>query len=352
MSRDRGPLRAFVAVLGLFAVGCAPFSVLVVGAGFLLASGLGDASSSDAPSAAGLLEAGRRDFDAQRFDDARASFVRAAEVAKAAGDASAEAEGLALAARTFVAAGRLDEARPWLDKAGKVADPAHPLGWSTYLAVRARLHWKAKALAEASRDLEALYAFCVQKALHERAVDAANLMVLVGTPAQKVEWARRGIDAAEKGGLDRWLGPLWNNLGLAHEDAGRHGDAADAYLRAREAHWKTGGEAEKLAADWAVGHALRLKGDHAEAATWLRPVLAWAERRLAARSTPENAEWVGLASKDLGQLEAAAGRTADALALLRRAKELLGAAKMADWDPKAWADLEASLARLEPPPPK
>ncbi len=315
----------------------------------LVAAAAEPTRAEEAPAPAALLAEGRAHFDARRFDEARASFLRASEQAQAAGDASSQAEGLALVARTFVAVDRLDEARPWLAQAEKVAKPDQPLGWSAFLAVRARLHWKAKEPARAAADLEALHAFCVERSLFERAVDAANLMVLVGTPEQKVTWAERGIEAARRGDLDRWLGPLWNNLGLAHEEAGRHAQAVEAYRQAREAHWRTGKEAQKLAADWAVGHALRLKGDLEEAAAWLRPVLAWAERRHAASGAAEDGEWVGLAAKDLGQVEAAAGRCDAARTLLRRAKEHLAAARMPEWDPKAWAELESALAALEQP---
>lgn len=304
------------------------------------------ASAEDAPPSVALLKEGRALFDAKKFDEARIVFERATAAGEQEKDPGAVVEGLALAARTFIAADRLEEAKPWLDRAEKLAKPDAPLGWSTFLAVRGRLRWKEKNFEEARKDFEAAYGFCHERGLPERAVDAANMMAIVSPLEQQPTWARKGIEAAERGRLDGWLGPLWNNLGAAHEEAGRYAEALEAYLKAREYHWKVGKEPAKLAADWAVGHTHRLLGDARKAATWLRPVLAWAERLLAEGSSAEAGEWVGLAAKDLGQATAMDGRASEGLALLVRARSHLEAAKMAEWDAKAWKELLAEIDRL------
>lgn len=324
--------------------------VRVVGVAAVSAGVVAGAVAGDEASSAALLREGRAKFDARAFDDARALFTRAAAAGEREQDPGAVVEGLALAARTFVAVDRLDDARPLLARAERLASPDAPLGWATFLAVRGRLRWKAKELPAAAADFEALYAFCVGRSLHERAVDAANMMLLVVPPEQQAAWGRKGIEAAERGGLESWLGPLWNNLGLGHEQAGRYADALECYVKARAYHWKLGKEVPKLAADWAVGHASRLVGRLDEAGAWLRPTLAWAERLEAASPGPEASEWVGHAAKELGLVALAQGRDAEALGLLERAEPRLAAAKMADWDAKGWDELVTALARLKAAP--
>jgi tetratricopeptide (TPR) repeat protein len=275
-------------------------------------------------------------FNARRYAEARELYVQVAERAEGA----TRVEALAQVARCELLAERKDEGRVWLDKAREAADEEEPLGWSRYLGVRGRFEWKDEELEKAKATFVAMYAYCEEHGLHDRAVDAAHMVAIVGDAEDQVAWAHKGIAAAEAGGFEGWLGPLWNNLGWTHEHAGRHEEALDAYRKARHYHWKTGGEVNKLAADWAVGHTLRLLGRHDEARQWLRPVLAWAERRsMEAEEDVERAEWIGHACRDLGLAAFAQGRRDEARELLGRAHTLLAAVDMASWDAEGWKEI-------------
>jgi len=304
--------------------------------------------------AAALLADGDRAFRSRDYESATRLYERAFAEAEKENLAEVAAEAAAQAARGYLIRDRKEEGRPWLEKAKARANGELPKAWSRYLGVRGRFEWKDDRLDEATATFVAMYDYCEKHGLHDRAVDAAHMVAITGKPEQQVEWARKGIAAAEKGGLDGWLGPLWNNLGVTYQEKNDWKAALDCYRKARVYHWKTGGEVNKLAADWAVGMALRETGAIEESLQWLRPVLAWAERRHAEQPGAERGEWVGLACRELGYAELALSekdgreaRKADARKLLARAVEHLEAAGMPEWDAKAWARLVATLDRLK-----
>jgi tetratricopeptide (TPR) repeat protein len=254
-----------------------------------------------------------------------------------------------MTARGYLIRELKDEGRPWLNRAKEKASPDDPLGWSRYLGVRGRFEWQDDKRPTATATFREMYDFCLRHKLHDRAVDAAHMVAITGTPDEQVAWAEKGIQAAELGEMDGWLGPLWNNLGATHDDAGNYDKALEAYIKARHYHWKVGDELNKLAADWAVGKTYRRLGQHDKALQWLRPVLAWSERRYAEDPSAERGEWVGLACWDLGTIAAASGRRKEAAELLGRAHDLLEAAKMPEWDAKAWQEIKALVAEVTTP---
>ncbi len=299
------------------------------------------------PTSRDLLKQGDAAFSARNYADATALYQRAVELGNLEKDEESAIEGLSQMARALLAQDRREDGRPWLERAMARARPEMPLAWTRMLGVRGRFEWKDGRLAESTRTFEDAYAFCMERGLHERAIDAAHMVAITGTPEQQLEWGKRGIAAAEKGGVEGWLGPLWNNLGYTYETLGRNEEALGAYQKARHYHWKLGDEQAKLVADWAMGHALRVCGRHPQAASWLRPVLAWAERRQAERRDASSAEWVGLACRELGETEAERGRATEGLALMRRARAELEAAKMPEWDAAGFAKLAQRIAEME-----
>jgi tetratricopeptide (TPR) repeat protein len=301
-----------------------------------------------------LLENGDAAFNERRYEAATGLYVKAHEQAKKEGDRSLAAEAAAQAARGYLIRGKKEEGRPWLAKAKEAADDSMPKAWSRYLGVRGRFEWKDEKLETATKTFEEMYAYCEKHGLHDRAVDAAHMVAITGTPEQQIEWARKGIAAAEKGKNDGWLGPLWNNLGYTYQERGEWKQALECYRKARHYHWKLGRELNKLAADWAVGKALRHTGEIEKAMCWLRPVLAWAERLYAEKPTESHAEWIGSACLELGfaQLDLYRKdhkneRLTEAIKLLRRALEIMDAAGMEKWDPKGWKELNEALASVE-----
>ncbi|MHC4952825.1 MAG: tetratricopeptide repeat protein [Planctomycetota bacterium] len=295
-------------------------------------------------------------FRQRKYEEATKLYESVFAAAEKAGNRSVAAEAAAMAARGYLIRDKKDEGRPWLVRAKERATHAEPKAWSRYLGVLGRFQWQDDNKPEATKTFVEMYHYCVAKKLHSRAVDAAHMVGITGTSEQQVEWAKKGIEAAEAGGLDGWLGPLWNNLGVTYQEKGDWKEALSCYRKARVYHWKVGSERNKLVADWAVGMALRESGEVKKAQQWLRPVLAWAERWHSERPGVERGEWIGLACRELGYAELdlyekdrRKTRLAEARKLLKRAKKHLGAAKMAEWDKKAWKTLEDRLAELSKP---
>ena len=286
-----------------------------------------------------LLADGDAAFRRREYEEATNFFKQAAEVAEAQNDGATLVQALCMVARGYLIRELRDDGLPWIERAGNLATAEQPAGWSRYLGVRGRFEWQEDNNATATATFREMYDYCLEHSLHNRAIDAAHMVAITGTQDEQIFWAKKGIVAAEQGEVDGWLGPLWNNLGATYDEAGQYDEALEAYTRARHYHWKVGDEHAKLAADWAVGKTYRRLGQPATAAQWLRPVLAWAERRYAEDPSMERGEWVGLACWDLGEIAASEGREDDALELLRRAERQLGDAKMPEWDANGWQEI-------------
>lgn len=226
---------------------------------------------------------------------------------------SVAVEASAQVARMYLLLDDKETGRRWLADAAERANTADPHGWSRFLSVKARYEWKDDALPEARKTLEQMFEYSHANALYGRAVDAANLLGIVSeTTEEQKQWIEQGIGAAEGSGEERWLGPLWNNLAGIYYDDEQYDSAVTAYLSAREYHWRHSNETAKLYADYHVGMAYAKVGNLEEAKTWLRPVLAWAERL-------DNASAIAQACEDLGEIALAQGDEDGGKKLLERA---------------------------------
>ena len=89
-------------------------------------------------------------------------------------------------------------------------------------------------------------------------------------------WTQRGIDIAQASpdrNVSYWLGPLYNNLGVDHAEAGEHDAALDAFKRALEVRLRY--PENPPAIQWAkesVAEQLRALGRDEEAKAVLRQV--------------------------------------------------------------------------------
>lgn len=271
-------------------------------------------------------------FNKDQYLAARRLYQRALTEAKTIRDNSGETEALAMIARTYLTMNESDSAFSWLQQAEKIANDLEPKGWSRFQAVKGRYLWQKNQLDEATRMFKDLYDYCVKNNLAERAIDAAHMVAITGSPQEQVEWGKKGIAQAEAGHIERWLGPLWNNLGATYEDMNQYDSALAAYQKAREYHYKYGTPRNKVIADYAVGHILVKLGRYSEAGDWLKPVLAQCEES-------QDHEFIGLTCRDLGDIGYASGNYDEALELYVRAKALLEEVDMDEWDPKGFRDL-------------
>ena len=159
---------------------------------------------------------------------------------------------------------------------------------------------------------------------------------ITGTPEDQIEWGLKGIKEAESYGETGILGPLWNNLGATYEEQKEYDLCLEAYLKAREYHYKTGDNLSKLIADWAVGHAYRLTGDTKKAEKILKPLLKKFEEI-------ENVEFVGWTLKDLGHIQMQQKKYDKAVELFYESRAKLMEAGIKDWGPQYYKELNDLL---------
>ena len=304
------------------------------------------ASSESLSAARQMLEEADDIFRQGNNEQAAEIYKLAASAAEREMVLGIRAEALAQVARCYLKMDRKEEGRRWLTMAAEIATDRMPRAWSRYLGVRGRFEWLDDDLETATVTFREMYDYCLQYDLHERAVDAAHMVAITAPPEEQIQWGRKGIEAAEAGGIEGWLGPLWNNLGWTYDDLGRYQESLEALLQAREYHWKLGGEMNKLIADWSVGHAYRMAGQPEEAARWMRPVLAWSERLYSAEQSPDAAEWIGHSCRELGELALHGKNLPEALKYLRRARERLQEAGMPDWDADGFEELSRQIEEL------
>jgi tetratricopeptide (TPR) repeat protein len=302
-----------------------------------------------------LIKEGDELFNKQEKAEALEIFKAAADTAQAQNDNSDLTEAYAQIARCYLSMDKKEEGRPWLEKAEKIANDTEPLGWTRYLGVKGRYLWKDAAaeqhevspvVEEAAAVFTQMYDYAVEHQLHERAIDAANMMSIVGARESRAEWALKGIKAAEEGGLRDWLAPLWNNLGWTYDDMGKYDKSLEALMEARRYHYIKGNERSMLIADWSVAHAYRMTGQLDSALTWAQRASLWARDLYTEDRSPESAEWVGWCYKEIGEAALARGNKDRALAGFRSARIYFEQAHMREWDEKGYNELLSKIEKL------
>ncbi|MHC5021475.1 MAG: tetratricopeptide repeat protein [Planctomycetota bacterium] len=112
--------------------------------------------------------------------------------------------------------------------------------------------------------------------LHYHAVDAAHMLGIVTAGADSLSWNRRAMEYAEQAGdkrAQRWLGPLYNNIGWTYHDMGRFEQALEMWEKGLAFRTKQEHSQESIwIADWTVARAHRSLGRHDEALTRLRRI--------------------------------------------------------------------------------
>ncbi len=302
----------------------------------------GDRVAADEITADSLLSGADSTFQSGDYETALEQYRAAFESAQEEFNRPVEVEALSQMARMNLILSNKEDGRNWLDKARERADKSDPLAWSRYLGVRGRFEWQEDDLKTAQATFLEMYDYCNANALWGRAVDAAHMIAIVSeSPNEQIEWGRRGIEAAEANEVESWLGPLWNNLAGTYYDMKQYDSALECYHKAREYHWRFSGEVAKLFADYHVGMTYRLLGEYEEAARWLRPVLAWAERL-------QNHSAAGQACQDLGEVAIAQGRPTEGLELLKRALVEYRQAGFEKTWPQLIENVGRRIAELEP----
>jgi tetratricopeptide (TPR) repeat protein len=286
-----------------------------------------------------ILAEGDSCFKARQFDLAMKAYQDLLSQAKSTNDTSFQIEALSQMARCHLTQNRKEEAKSWLAQAEEIASPSFPSGWARFLGVRGRWEWRNDDLKKATTTFKSMFDFSDKHGLADRANDAILMIGITGSDKERVEWSLKGIEVAEKSGSTSSLGPLWNNLAVTYSELNDYEKTYDAFVKAREYHWRYGNETNKLYADYQIGWVLRMKGDYDRAMTWLRPSLAWAERL-------ENYDVMAQASQDIGEVMIAKGAGSVGLEYLRRAEEYFRKAGYEQSGPDILTKLTARMAEL------
>lgn len=240
-------------------------------------------------------------------------------------------------ARTHSLIGEFDDANARLDEAEALgsSDPTV----LAYLAIeRGRTHNSAGDATSATALFEHAFELFSQAGAEAAAIDAAHMVAISGSPAQQIEWARKGLELAEASSdarARRWRGPLLNNLGWSLHDQGRFDEALQAFVSAQAVREESA-EAEPIAiAKWSVARCLRSLGRVQEAIAIQRALL------------PERND-DGFVHEELGELLTTAGDHDEARAHFARAHELLS--------PLGWVEADRlerikQLSLASPPEP-
>jgi tetratricopeptide (TPR) repeat protein len=223
----------------------------------------------------------------------------------------------------------------------ELIDDATLLAGSSTVA-RARIDLERGRLRRSSGDrdsalplFESAFAIALEAEQEFVAADAAHMAALAAPDRRRfVAWTERGVALAEENeDASYWLGPLLNNLGWEHYEAGEYAQALDVFERALAARERTPESPEPIAlARYAVGKALRALGRPDEAIPLLEQAVAWAE----GAGRPD-----GWYHEELAEEYAAAGRLDDASEHASRAIPLL------ESDDPSFAENAERRARLE-----
>ena len=267
------------------------------------------------------------------FDDLHATEQRLREQL----DAEATADGRA---EVLTQLARVEGLRGDFANADALTNEAEMLVASE--AARARLALERGRIRRSSGDPEAArplfesaYTGALATEQYFLAADAAHMVALVAADrADVVDWTQRGIELAElHDDASGWLGPLLNNLGWEHYEAGELEPALDAFERALRARERDPANADGVElALYAVGKARRALGRSAEAV----PLL---ERALASAANRDHVD--GWFHEELAEEYAAVGRAEDARRQARLAVPLL------ERDDPAFLEDVARRTRLE-----
>lgn len=303
-----------------------------------------------------LIKQGDQLFDNENQAEALEVYRSAADTALAEKDNASLTEAYSQIARCYLSMDNKEEGRPWLAKAEAVAKDTEPPGWSRYLGVKGRYLWRdaaekhgeaAPVVEESAKIFTDLYDYALKHKLYDRAVDAANMMSIVGDMESRVDWGLKGINAAEIGGQEKWMAPLWNNLGWNYSDMGQYDKSLEALKKARRYHYKRGLEKQMLIADWSVAYAYRMTGQPDSSLAWCMRIVPWAKDIYDEERSEENAEWLGLCYRELAEASLAKGEDKRALAGFRSAKMYYDKANMKESNQKEYNELLQKLDKLE-----
>ncbi|MCK6440220.1 MAG: hypothetical protein L6Q71_08485, partial [Planctomycetes bacterium] len=289
------------------------------------------ANTGTGPQDSELLDQADAFFRAKRYHRAITTYEQAAAQAARDGAPSVQVEAWAQLARcasidlrTGLPASEVtDDSRRWFMKARDLASKDWPKAWSRLLFVRGLLEYQARMYSTAQATLKELFAYCEEKGLALRAIDAAYNLSWMSAVEDRPTWIERGIALAEHEKSDYWLSLLWQSAGEYHEvDAKDIKAALEAYGNARRYFKILGEPHDILMSDWAYGRALRLNGRCDEAGNLLLDARNAAETRFTEEEGDSFLE-IAFISYEWGEYALTKGAQDQANEAFKRARQMI-----------------------------
>jgi tetratricopeptide (TPR) repeat protein len=246
------------------------------------------------------------------FHDLDASDWRFRELLAAEGDGGRRAEILTQLARIHGLRDDFDEGERLIGEAEADAGES-AVAHARIDLERGRLRRSGGDKDAALRLFECAFAAAREAGEGFLAADAAHMAALAAPDRDgSLAWTRHGTELAETDdGARYWLGPLLNNLGWEHHDAGEYEEALAAFQRALAERERDPANTDALRlAHYAVAKTLRALERASEA---LRHA-EWAVESAEAEGAPD-----GWYDEELAETYAALGRDADAAEQARHA---------------------------------
>jgi tetratricopeptide (TPR) repeat protein len=165
-------------------------------------------------------------------------------------------------ARTYSLRGLFTEAHALLDTLKAALPTASAEVNVRYLLERGRTFRSAKEPGRARPLFEEAVTLARQAKLEFLAIDAQHMVALVAPYAteqlrlnkEALQWAEQAREPTAR----RWIGPLWNNIGMSHRQAGDLEAALEAFRRAIPGYELRAVPEDIRIAHWQVAHTLRL----------------------------------------------------------------------------------------------
>ena len=214
------------------------------------------------------------------FDDLDATQQRLLDRLALERSGERRAEVLTQLARVAGLRGDFDAGDRMLDEAADLA-PDSDLARAWIDLERGRLRRSSGDRGSAFPLFESAFATAQEAGEGFAAGDAAHMAALAAPDREGfVAWTQRGVTLAEENeAASYWLGPLLNNVGWEHYEAGEYTLALDAFERALLARERDPDQQAPIEiARYAVGKTLRALGRSDEAIPLLETAVAWAER--------------------------------------------------------------------------
>jgi len=214
------------------------------------------------------------------FDDLDATERRFRDLFATGPDDGTRAEVLTQLVRVHGLRGDFDEGERLIEEAEAIA--------GSQARARVRIDLERGRLRRSSGDPQgalplfvSAFETATQAGELDLAADAAHMAALAAPDRNEMlAWTQRGIELAESGdsSVRYWLGPLLNNLGWEHYEAGEHEQALHAFEHALRERERDPENASAIAiARYAVGKTLRGLGLSDEAAAMVEQAVAWTQ---------------------------------------------------------------------------